>query len=103
MADTLATLARLGVTFERTASVRDQGDLEEVLTDETARAGEATGEATAILSALPANVVNDMLRRIETLQRAVKFAREQANMTEVSPVKTGDAIFGYIFAPVKTS
>jgi hypothetical protein len=33
------------------------GDLEEVLTYETARAGEATGEATAILSALPANVV----------------------------------------------
>ena len=32
------------------------GDLEEVLTYETARAGEATGEATAILSELPANV-----------------------------------------------
>jgi eukaryotic-like serine/threonine-protein kinase len=31
-------------------------DLEEVLTYETARAGEATGEATAILSELPANV-----------------------------------------------
>jgi serine/threonine-protein kinase len=31
-------------------------DLEEVLTYETARAGEATGEATAVLSALPANV-----------------------------------------------
>jgi hypothetical protein len=31
-------------------------DLEEVLAYETARAGEATGEATAILSALPANV-----------------------------------------------
>jgi eukaryotic-like serine/threonine-protein kinase len=32
------------------------GDLEEVLTYEAARAGEATGEATAVLSALPANV-----------------------------------------------
>jgi serine/threonine-protein kinase len=31
-------------------------DLEEVLTYETARAGEATGEATAVLSALPANI-----------------------------------------------
>src|SRR5690349_9508152 len=31
-------------------------DLEEVLTYETARAGEATGEATAVLSALPDNV-----------------------------------------------
>jgi serine/threonine-protein kinase len=31
-------------------------DLEEVLTYETARAGESTGEATAILSALPSNV-----------------------------------------------
>jgi serine/threonine protein kinase len=32
-------------------------DLEEVLTYETARTGEATGEATAILSELPANIV----------------------------------------------
>jgi serine/threonine-protein kinase len=31
-------------------------DLEEVLTYETARAGQSTGEATAILSALPSNV-----------------------------------------------
>ena len=34
------------------------GDLEEVLTYETARAGEATGEATAVLSALPENVAS---------------------------------------------
>ena len=40
-------------------------DLEEVLTYETARAGEATGEATAILSALPANVA----RRKTALRR----------------------------------
>ena len=33
-------------------------DLEEVLSYETARAGEATGEATAILSELPANVAH---------------------------------------------
>jgi serine/threonine-protein kinase len=41
-------------------------DLEEVLTYETARAGEATGEATAVLSALPANVARQKrgLRRL---------------------------------------
>jgi eukaryotic-like serine/threonine-protein kinase len=37
-------------------------DLEEVLTYETARAGEATGEATAVLSALPTNVARQKRR-----------------------------------------
>jgi serine/threonine-protein kinase len=57
--------AALAGVLER-ATAKEQGnryqsmadfvrDLEEVLTYETARAGEATGEATAILSELPAN------------------------------------------------
>jgi hypothetical protein len=37
-------------------------DLEEVLTYETARAGESTGEATAVLSALPGNVTRQQRR-----------------------------------------
>jgi serine/threonine-protein kinase len=45
-------------------------DLEEVLAYETARAGEATGEATAILSELPANVA----RRRPVWRRLALFA-----------------------------
>jgi hypothetical protein len=47
--------------------------------------------------ALPARRVNELADRVEKLQRAVKFAREEANGTEVTDRKTGDAIFGYLF------
>jgi serine/threonine protein kinase len=55
-----ATAKELGNRYPSMASF--VGDLEEVLTYETARAGEATGEATAILSALPANVAGRQRR-----------------------------------------
>ncbi|MFG1795349.1 hypothetical protein [Nocardia sp. NPDC049149] len=47
--------------------------------------------------ALPARRVNELADRVEKLQRAVKFAREEANGTEVTDRKTGEAIFGYLF------
>jgi serine/threonine-protein kinase len=51
-------------------------DLEEVLTYETARAGEATGEATAILSELPANVAGrrPLWRRLAPIAAYVLIA-----------------------------
>ena len=48
--------------------------------------------------ALPAKRVNELLARVEKLQEAVKFAREEANNMEVEDVKTGAAIFNYLFA-----
>jgi hypothetical protein len=48
--------------------------------------------------ALPAKRVNELLVRVEKLQEAVKFAREEANNLEVEEVKTGEAILGYLFA-----
>jgi hypothetical protein len=48
--------------------------------------------------ALPARRVNELLARVEKLQEAVKFAREEANNMEVEDVKTGAAIFNYLFA-----
>ncbi|GAA1695377.1 hypothetical protein GCM10009765_50740 [Fodinicola feengrottensis] len=48
--------------------------------------------------ALPAKRVNELLDRVEKLQQAVKFAREEANNAEIADVKTGDRIFGYLFA-----
>jgi hypothetical protein len=48
--------------------------------------------------ALPAKRVNELLTRVEKLQEAVKFAREEANNLEVEDVKVGEAFLGYLFA-----
>lgn len=47
--------------------------------------------------ALPARRVNELLDRVEKLQQAVKFAREEANGAEVTDQRVGDAVFGYLF------
>ncbi|MFD9501319.1 hypothetical protein [Streptomyces sp. NPDC060035] len=46
---------------------------------------------------LPAKRVNELLERVEKLQHAVKFAREEANGAEVTDQRVGDAVFGYLF------
>jgi hypothetical protein len=48
--------------------------------------------------ALPANRVKDLGDRVEKLQQAVKFAREEANATEAPDKKLGDALFAYLFS-----
>nr|WP_218006281.1 hypothetical protein [Nocardia takedensis] len=47
--------------------------------------------------ALPARRVNELAERIEKLAQAVKFAREEANGTEITDRKAGEVIFGYLF------
>jgi len=47
--------------------------------------------------ALPAARVNELLGRVEKLQQAVKFAREEANDTEVTEQKVGERVFKYLF------
>jgi len=47
--------------------------------------------------ALPAQRVNEMLKRVEDLQKAVKFARETANGQEVDEVKIGEKVFTFLF------
>ena len=47
--------------------------------------------------ALPAQRVNELLERVEKVQTAVKFAREEANATEVVDQTVGAAVFGYLF------
>ncbi|MET9509361.1 hypothetical protein ABZX62_12900 [Streptomyces flavidovirens] len=47
--------------------------------------------------ALTARRVNELLERVEKLQQAVKFAREEANGAEVVDQRVGDAVFGYLF------
>lgn len=41
--------------------------------------------------------MNDLLERVEKLQQAVKFAREEANAVEVEEMKAGEALLGYLF------
>ena len=48
--------------------------------------------------ALPAQRVNDLLERVEKLQQAVKFAREEANNLEVENEQVGAKLLGYLFA-----
>ncbi|MFD6531378.1 hypothetical protein [Streptomyces sp. NPDC060184] len=47
--------------------------------------------------ALPARRVRELTERVEKLQQAVKYAREEANATEASDQRVGDAVFGYLF------
>lgn len=47
--------------------------------------------------ALTAEAVRSMVDRVEALQKAVKFAREEANTTEVTDFKIGDQITSYVF------
>lgn len=48
--------------------------------------------------ALPAARVNELLARVEQLQEAVKFAREEANNFEVTDQKVGKVLFDFLFA-----
>lgn len=49
--------------------------------------------------ALPAKRINELLLRVQKLQHAVKFAREEANNIEVDEHKIGKRVFDYLFAP----
>lgn len=46
--------------------------------------------------ALPASRQKELLGRVEALQRAVKFAREEANSQEAAEIKIGESIFKHI-------
>jgi hypothetical protein len=48
--------------------------------------------------ALPASRVRTLLDRVGKLQHAVKFAREEANATEITDMKAGEKLFSYLFA-----
>jgi hypothetical protein len=47
--------------------------------------------------ALPARRVNELCARVEKLQQAVKYAREEANGAEIQDQRVGDTVFGYLF------
>ena len=47
--------------------------------------------------AMPALRVATMLAKVEELQQAVKYAREQANLVEAPPLFAGEQIFAFLF------
>jgi hypothetical protein len=47
--------------------------------------------------AMPAQKVNELLERVQKLQQAVKFAREEANNLEVKDQKVGAKVLEYLF------
>ena len=47
--------------------------------------------------AMPAHRVKQLLDRIERLEEAVKFAREEANGKEVDDIKHGRKVMTWIF------
>lgn len=47
--------------------------------------------------ALPAQRVHELLNRIQKLQQAVKFAREEANSVDAKEQKIGEKFFNYLF------
>lgn len=48
--------------------------------------------------ALAAKRLNELLARVEKLQEAVKFAREEANNLEVEEQKIGEKVLQYLFS-----
>lgn len=48
--------------------------------------------------ALPADRIAELKTRVDKLRTAVKFAREQANLTEVADVHIGENILGFLFS-----
>jgi len=56
-----------------------------------------TWETIYMSSAIPSRRKSDILHRIETLQDAVKIAREAANSIEVEQIHCGSKILTYIF------
>lgn len=57
-----------------------------------------TWRTTHMSGAFPAARKADLLNRVATLQKAVKFAREEANVSDVTDKKIGDALVEFIFS-----
>jgi hypothetical protein len=53
--------------------------------------------------ALPASRVKELLDRVDKLQQAVKFAREEANNSEVTDQHLGERVFAYLLDGTTTT
>jgi len=55
-----------------------------------------TWSTVKLSGAMPADTITVLLERVEALQKAIKFAREQANMLEVTNITDGDVLLNYV-------
>lgn len=62
---------------------------------------EGTWTEVKFSGAFPAQLVKELLDRVEKLQMAVKFAREEANSLDVSNVSIGKSVFNYLFGEIR--
>jgi hypothetical protein len=53
-------------------------------------------QTTKFSGALPLTRINELVERVETLQKAVKYAREEANSIQVEQQQTGQQVFSYL-------
>ncbi|MEM8640102.1 MAG: hypothetical protein AAGG51_14990 [Cyanobacteria bacterium P01_G01_bin.54] len=58
---------------------------------------EGTWSLINFSGALPQDQINEMLRRVDKLLKAVVIAREEANSTEIEEQKIAEPIFNYLF------
>lgn len=79
------------------ATVQHPAQVKEVVEDVFA----GTWTTRKYSSALPADKVNAMLRRVEALQKAVKSARQTANMLEIKDKKSTRPVLDFIFGDQK--
>ena len=57
-----------------------------------------TWKTVKFSGALPASRVKELLDRVDKLQQAVKFAREEANSIEAADRRVGETLFSYLFS-----
>lgn len=57
-----------------------------------------TWTKVAFSGALPARRVNELRDRVDRLQAAVKYAREEANAADIDDRQVGEAVFAYLLA-----
>ena len=61
---------------------------------------EGTWSEVKFSGAFPASLVRELTERVEKLQAAVKYAREEANNLQVKDVTTGKQIFDFLFGGI---
>jgi hypothetical protein len=59
---------------------------------------EGTWSLVEFSGALPKDRVDELLKRVDKLSKAVIQAREEANSRDVNPKQVADSVFGYLFA-----
>lgn len=86
------------VAFVKAAATKEHPAQVEVLQQDLP---EGTWTEIKFSGAFPARLVKELLERVERLQQAVKFAREEANSLKVVNQENGEKIFNFLFGNIR--